>query len=236
MRKGLIFVLSILFLVTLCNESNALDSKGKWSLGLNVGYYFPQFSNSYEYNDINLDNPEISMDAADDFSIGVNFNYRMTDRIFFQLMLEKYEGDLEFDFSAYDPAQKKFLNFDSEENTRISIMPLSFDLGYSVLMSKIGDMDYDLYLLFGSSFLYSTNHIYRPSEFYNYNVKYPENNDGTIGFNGGAGIDFFFTKRFAANFDLRYYWGQADFNTDTDFDLGGFRGSIGLKIVLGSIE
>jgi hypothetical protein len=88
----------------------------------------------------------------------------------------------------------------------------------------------------GSTYFYSADHIYKPSEYNDYSIKYPEENDSTIGFNIGGGADYFFTKRFAANVDLRYYWGEADFNTDEDYNLGGFRATCGLKIVLGTLE
>jgi hypothetical protein len=232
MKKYFILLICLSVIIIYCSRSEAIDAKGKWSMGLNLGYYFPNVSGTYNYDDINLDNIEGNMNASNDITYGLNFNYRMTDYTFFQFLLEHYKGDLNFDFSAYDRESRKLLVFDSAESSDISIMPLSFDLGCSFLKGE----SYDLYALFGTSLFYSTTHIYKSSDLYNYSIKYPEENDTSIGFNVGAGGDYFFTKRLAANIDLRYYWGEADFNTEHNYDLGGFRSSIGLKIVLGAVE
>jgi len=231
MRRGLIFLFCMILVFAFTLRSEGMDEKGKWSLGLNVGYYLPEFSGQYEYNDVYLTNIEGFLEASDELSFGINFNYRMTDRAFFQLLLERYKGDLDFDFSGVDSSENVAVHFESNELSELSILPLSLDMGWSFIK---GD-NYDIYALFGSTYFYSTNHIYRPSEYNQYNIQYPEDNDSTIGFNIGGGGNFFFTKRYAANFDLRYYWGEADFDTEYDYDLGGFRSSLGLKIVLGSL-
>ncbi len=183
---------------------------------------------------------------------GLNLTFGFTNHFWGQFLLEYYSGDMEYDFRTgyIDTVPDEFgrdvetsfaINYDAQAD--ITTLPVSLNIGYSFLEEG----KYDPYVSFGPTW-YSVDidsttaggELYqltdKANEFIyvgNRSLNIDDYDDNTIGFNVGIGLNYFVKRSFALCADVRYYWGEADFDLDNDLDVGGFRLTAGFKYVFG---
>jgi opacity protein-like surface antigen len=231
-------IMTLIIAVFMANPIYARDNKGEFGAGLQLGYFFSEFGDHQGAN--------YYMESTDDMIYGLNLTAGFTNHFFAQLIAEYNISNLDYNIKSGYKDKKTNYYIDYDAKADMTNIPISLNIGYSLL--KEGKLD--PFVSLGPTWfsvkadaVTAEGKLYQVGDLFE-DLKYVENrrfdidqlDDNAFGLNIGAGLNYFAWKHAALCFDARYYWGEADFGLDNKIDVGGFRTSIGFKFVFGGIK
>jgi len=228
MKRMLVFPITFLLLVMFSSTSFA--DENRFGIGVRLGYL--------NYADDSYDAHGVNVEIDDEIIFGANATYVINDYFSLELSLDhSHDADVDLKALGLKGSAGDF-----------SITPLLLTAQYRI-PTYATNSNFSPYIGAGFGY-YFNDYDSNFNDFANYPLLTIDRDavdvDDSIGWHVNLGADMFLdeARHMALNFDLKYYWTEADLEYDYDFtigtsrhygsgeediDLDGFIAAIGIK-------